>query len=89
MTQFGVEKTKQVRDGRDRRAKVIGRYCNTFSFVPIISKSTSLYVKFKSDLSISGRGFKARYETRKVFRCFLKENLNLKMFFLGQCATRR
>ncbi|KZS21868.1 Tolloid 2-like protein, partial [Daphnia magna] len=53
----------EVRNGRDRRAPLVGRYCNSFSLVPIVSKSTSLYVKFKSDSSLAGRGFKARYET--------------------------
>ncbi|XP_046451773.1 cubilin-like isoform X2 [Daphnia pulex] len=53
----------EVRNGRDRRAPLVGRYCNSFSLVPIVSKSTSLYVKFKSDMNLAGRGFKARYET--------------------------
>ena len=59
----------KVRNGRDRRAPLVGRYCNSFSLVPIVSKATSLYVKFKSDINLAGRGFKARYETR-MFKQF-------------------
>ena len=56
----------QIRNGRDRRAPLIGRYCNSYSLVPIVSKDSSLYIKFKSDYHLAGRGFSARYETRKI-----------------------
>jgi len=52
----------EIRNERERRSPLIGRYCNS---LPVTSKSNSLYIKFKSDSNLSGRGFKARYKTRK------------------------
>ena len=60
----------EIRNGRERRSPLIGRYCNSFSLIPVTSKSNSLYVKFKSDSNLSGRGFKARYETRNYIIYF-------------------
>ncbi|PNF23973.1 hypothetical protein B7P43_G09286 [Cryptotermes secundus] len=52
----------EVYDGRDSSSKKIGRYC---SAPPLLLRSTSnhVFIKFRSDLSITGRGFHIRYQT--------------------------
>ncbi|CAG2059558.1 unnamed protein product [Timema podura] len=54
----------EVRDGIDSSAKLIGRYCTAGSH-PLIIHSTGnhLFVKFRSDISRSGRGFHIKFDT--------------------------
>nr|CAD7261777.1 unnamed protein product [Timema shepardi] len=54
----------EVRDGIDSSAKRIGRYCTAGSH-PLIIRSTGnhLFVKFRSDVSRSGRGFHIKFDT--------------------------
>nr|CAD7455080.1 unnamed protein product [Timema tahoe] len=54
----------EVRDGIDSSAKRIGRYCTAGSH-PLIIHSTGnhLFVKFRSDISRSGRGFHIKFDT--------------------------
>ena len=67
---------------------MIGRYCNSFSLVPIVSKSTSLYIKFKSDVNLAGRGFKGRYETRKIVSKLLDRFKAQLITIYEKCVTR-
>ncbi|RWS11455.1 cubilin-like protein, partial [Dinothrombium tinctorium] len=55
----------EVYDGPDESAPLFGRYCSQKTRPPskIISTGSTLFVKFRSDGSISGKGFSAIYET--------------------------
>ncbi|XP_071062991.1 LOW QUALITY PROTEIN: cubilin [Pseudochaenichthys georgianus] len=51
----------EVRDGRLETDPLIGKYCGTTSPAPIRSNSNYLWIRFRSDSSVSRAGFKAVY----------------------------
>lgn len=55
----------QVRDGADETADLVGRYCGSEIPSPYTSTGSSLFLKFKSDPSQRGAGFRATYITGK------------------------
>ncbi|KAM4705286.1 LOW QUALITY PROTEIN: cubilin [Rhinophrynus dorsalis] len=52
----------EVRDGYTEMAALIGRYCNSTIPAPISSSSNTLWIKFKSDISVTTSSFKAFYQ---------------------------
>ncbi|XP_029110994.1 cubilin [Scleropages formosus] len=52
----------EVRDGLTETAPLVGKYCGSTLPAPIISSSNGLWVRFKSDTSISKAGFRAVYQ---------------------------
>lgn len=57
----------QLRDGSDSSAPLLGRYCSmSQGFISVNSSSNTLWVRFRSDWSQAGRGFKAQYHTSKL-----------------------
>jgi hypothetical protein len=50
----------EVFDGENTASRKLGRYCNTVP-TAIVSRGSSLLIRFRSDYSQSGRGFHARY----------------------------
>ncbi|XP_015260845.1 PREDICTED: cubilin-like, partial [Cyprinodon variegatus] len=50
-----------VRDGRSETDPLIGKYCGSSLPAPIRSSSNSLWIRFKSDSSVSRAGFRAVY----------------------------
>ncbi|CAH2083519.1 unnamed protein product [Euphydryas editha] len=55
----------EIRDGPSINSTLMGRYCGGSDFIPPTQTSTHnyMYVRFKSDLSVTGRGFYANYTT--------------------------
>lgn len=55
----------EVRDGHDINSTLLGRYCGGVEHIPPAQTSTHnyMYLRFNSDMSISGRGFYANYTT--------------------------
>ncbi|KAF9421742.1 hypothetical protein HW555_002423 [Spodoptera exigua] len=55
----------EVRDGHDQNSTLLGRYCGGAAHTPPTQTSTLnyMYIKFTSDLSLSGTGFYANYTT--------------------------
>ncbi|XP_068206241.1 LOW QUALITY PROTEIN: cubilin-like, partial [Palaemon carinicauda] len=54
----------EVRDGSSFIAPSLGRFCSTsHGFISINSTSNTLWLRFRSDHSQTGRGFKAQYVT--------------------------
>ncbi|XP_034025114.1 cubilin [Thalassophryne amazonica] len=51
----------EVRDGRSETDPLIGKYCGSTLPAPIVSSTESLWVRFKSDSSVSRTGFRAVY----------------------------
>nr|XP_033495310.1 cubilin [Epinephelus lanceolatus] len=51
----------EVRDGRTETDPLIGRYCGSVLPAPILSSSNFLWVRFRSDSSVSRAGFRAVY----------------------------
>uniref|UniRef100_A0A3Q3MXM2 Cubilin n=1 Tax=Mastacembelus armatus TaxID=205130 RepID=A0A3Q3MXM2_9TELE len=51
----------EVRDGRMETDPLIGKYCGSTLPAPILSSSNSLWIRFKSDSSVSRAGFRAIY----------------------------
>ncbi|KAM4718445.1 cubilin [Anableps anableps] len=51
----------EVRDGRLETDPLIGKYCGSTLPAPILSSSNSLWIRFKSDNSVSRAGFRAVY----------------------------
>ena len=51
----------EIRDGGTDQSALIGRYCN--SLAPSSQQSTGnvMYVRFRSDRSVTRRGFKLKY----------------------------
>ncbi|KAJ8389047.1 hypothetical protein AAFF_G00124440 [Aldrovandia affinis] len=52
----------EVRDGMAETGPLIGKYCGSTLPAPITSISSSLWIRFKSDSSVSRAGFRAMYE---------------------------
>ncbi|XP_046880031.1 cubilin [Hypomesus transpacificus] len=52
----------EVRDGASETAPLIGKYCGTTLPAPISTTSHFLWLRFKSDSSVSRSGFRALYE---------------------------
>ena len=55
----------QVRDGGTPESALIGRYCSRNIPLPVVSQNNQLFVRFRSDYSVSSGGFRATYETSK------------------------
>lgn len=55
----------EIRDGPDINSTLLGRYCGGSQHMPPVQTSTHnyMYVRFKSDMSLSGTGFYANYTT--------------------------
>lgn len=53
----------EVRDGSDGRSPVVGSYCGNVLPPPHISTTHQLFIRFRSDSSIAGSGFRAEYTT--------------------------
>jgi CUB domain len=49
----------QIRDGADENANFVGRYCGNSTPPAFVSSSNTLWVKFRSDMSNRGAGFRA------------------------------
>uniref|UniRef100_A0A3B3TUW7 CUB domain-containing protein n=1 Tax=Poecilia latipinna TaxID=48699 RepID=A0A3B3TUW7_9TELE len=56
----------EVRDGRMETDPLIGKYCGSTLPAPIRSSSNSLWIRFKSDSSVSRAGFRAAYSVGEV-----------------------
>ena len=55
-----------MRDGADETADLIGRYCGRDSIpAQAVSSGRSLWIKFKTDASNRGTGFRATYVVRE------------------------
>nr|XP_023417709.1 cubilin [Cavia porcellus] len=61
---FGIESSTdcvhdflEIRNGSDSTSPLLGMYCGTLLPNPIFSQSNTLYLRFKSDDTISGRGY--------------------------------
>ncbi|XP_021476232.2 cubilin [Oncorhynchus mykiss] len=52
----------EVRDGSTETDPLIGKYCGNTIPAPILSSSNALWIRFKSDGSITRAGFRATYE---------------------------
>ena len=70
----------QIRDGHDENSTLLGQYCGGQDQFPtpcITSQYNFLWLKFKTDGSISNRGFYANYssisvrESESQFCCFI------------------
>ena len=53
---------RQVRDGADETAPLVGRYCGSTLPSSYLTSSNQLWVNFKSDGSTRGSGFRATWE---------------------------
>ncbi len=53
----------EVREGRDEDSPIIGRYCGHNVPPPYLSNSNELFIRFKSDHSVSHTGFRISYRT--------------------------
>ncbi|KAM6953504.1 cubilin [Aplochiton taeniatus] len=51
----------EVRDGNSEMAPLIGKYCGHTLPAPISSSSNTVWLRFKSDASVSHAGFRAMY----------------------------
>uniref|UniRef100_A0A0K8R967 Putative procollagen c-endopeptidase enhancer n=1 Tax=Ixodes ricinus TaxID=34613 RepID=A0A0K8R967_IXORI len=50
-----------VYDGNDTNAPIFGTYCGNTAPAPILSSSDQIYMVFKSDSEVQGKGFSATY----------------------------
>lgn len=56
----------QVRDGRMETDPLIGSYCGSALPAPIVSSSNFLWIRFRSDSSVSRAGFRAVYTVGEI-----------------------
>ena len=62
-----------MREGGDDEAPLIGRYCGDTLPSEHVSSGNEIYVRFKTDHSVSGTGFRIRYDLSKVIQiCKIK-----------------
>ncbi|KAJ0177495.1 hypothetical protein K1T71_007504 [Dendrolimus kikuchii] len=55
----------EIYDGQDRNSSLLGKFCGGTSRTPPVQTSTLnyMYIRFNSDMSLSGTGFYANYTT--------------------------
>ena len=58
----------EMREGGDDESPLIGRYCGDTLPSEHVSSGNEIYVRFKTDHSVSGTGFRIRYDLSKVIR---------------------
>lgn len=58
----------QVRDGTGETDPLIGKYCGSTLPAPILSTANGLWIRFKSDSSVSRAGFRAMYEVGETMK---------------------
>ncbi|KAL2085662.1 hypothetical protein ACEWY4_018982 [Coilia grayii] len=58
----------EVRDGTGETDPLIGKYCGSTLPAPITSRSNGLWIRFKSDGSVTRAGFRALYEVGEQLR---------------------
>ncbi|KAK9889124.1 hypothetical protein WA026_004393 [Henosepilachna vigintioctopunctata] len=56
----------EIRDGDNENSTLVGRYCDENKPPLVISSLNYLWIKFISDESVGGRGFKANYSTTNI-----------------------
>uniref|UniRef100_I3KD12 Cubilin n=1 Tax=Oreochromis niloticus TaxID=8128 RepID=I3KD12_ORENI len=56
----------EVRDGRTETDPLIGKYCGNTLPAPVLSSSNVLWIRFKSDSSVSRAGFRAVYTVGEI-----------------------
>ena len=85
-----------MREGGDDEAPLIGRYCGDTLPSEHVSSGNEIYVRFKTDHSVSGTGFRIRYDLSKVIQItypFHKNAFDLiikyLLFFNLICSLRR
>ena len=57
-----------MREGGDDESPLIGRYCGDTLPSEHVSSGNEIYVRFKTDHSVSGTGFRIRYDLSKFIR---------------------
>jgi hypothetical protein len=79
----------QIHDGHNENATLLGKYCGGQDQFPnscIMSQYNFLWLKFKTDGSISNHGFYANYssisigELKNQFCCFMQDTFVWKHF---------
>ena len=60
----------EIHEGGDEEAPLVGRYCGNTLPAQHISSGNEVYVRFKTDHSISGTGFRIRYDLGKRYSIF-------------------
>lgn len=81
----------QVYDGTNANSTELMRHCGNSLPSPSIYRSSGqyMYVKMRSDVSLSGRGFKAQYVTgRCPLICNIKPKINFVCFVSIVCYYR-
>ncbi|XP_072933024.1 cubilin-like [Epargyreus clarus] len=54
----------EIRDGLDRNATLLGKFCGSQRIPPVQTSSLNyMYIRFNSDISVSGTGFYANFTT--------------------------
>ena len=71
----------EMREGGDDESPLIGRYCGDTLPSEHVSSGNEIYVRFKTDHSVSGTGFRIRYDLSKVIRITYRFLINKKCFF--------
>lgn len=56
----------EIRDGRDSNAPLIGRWCSRFKPPHIQSSTNFIYIKFKTDSSVTRDGFSIKYSEQPL-----------------------
>ena len=52
----------EVHEGNDEDAPLVGRFCGTTLPAEHVSSGNEVFVRFKTDHSVSGTGFRIRYD---------------------------
>ena len=55
----------QIRDGPNEMAPLMGRYCGDTMPGPMTTTGNTMYVKFRSDVSVATSGFRATWNVGK------------------------
>ena len=52
----------EVHEGRNEETPLVGRYCGNSLPPDYVSSGNEVYIRFKTDHSVSGRGFRIQYD---------------------------
>ena len=56
----------EIHEGRTEETPLVGRYCGNTLPPDYVSSGNEIYIRFKTDHSVSGTGFRIRYDLGRL-----------------------
>ena len=85
MTESICSDMLQTYSGTDGSGVQLSQWCHSFDREVVTSSGNSMFVKFKSDMGYSGKGFRAYYRTVDSSKCIITAPQNYYLLCFLSC----